>query len=273
MGTRATSRIVMTIAALVLGAGVLTAAPAQAATLPVLPAAGANDWSCRPTKAHPSPVVIVHGTFGDSKSLLDRLSWNLHRAGYCVFALDYGNRATGPIEASAQQLKAFVSQVLTSTGAAKVSLVGHSQGGMMPRYYIRFLGGAAKVDDLVGLSPSNHGTSNPLLLTPGLGYLCPSCLQQQTGSAFLRTLNAGDETPGPVSYTQVTTRYDEVVVPYTSAYLAAGPRTTNITLQDVCPFEPTEHLFIPLATPSLSIALDALTHDGPARATFRPRCL
>ena len=54
--------------------------------------------------------------------------------------------------------------MLAATGAAKVSMVGHSQGGMMPRYYIKFLGGASKVDDLVGLSPSNHGTSNPLLL-------------------------------------------------------------------------------------------------------------
>ena len=92
-------------------------------------------------------------------------------------------------------------------------MVGHSQGGMMPRYYIKFLGGASKVDDLVGLAPSNHGTSNPLLLTPGLGYLCPSCLQQKTGSAFLKRLNAGDETPGPVSYTNIVTRYDEVVLP------------------------------------------------------------
>ncbi len=64
-------------------------------------------------------------------------------------------------------------------------MVGHSQGGMMPRYYLKFLGGASKVDDLVGLAPSNHGTSNPLLLTPGLNYLCPSCLQQKTGSTFL----------------------------------------------------------------------------------------
>ena len=139
----------------------------------------------------------MHGTFGDSQNLLQRLTWSLDGAGYCVFALDYGNRATGPIEDSAAQLKTYVDRVLAATGAAKVSMVGHSQGGMMPRYYIKFLGGASKVDDLVGLAPSNHGTSNPLLLTPGLSYLCPSCLQQKTGSTFLTRLNAGDETPGP----------------------------------------------------------------------------
>ena len=180
--------------------------------------------------------MIVHGTFGDSQNLLQRLTWSIHSAGYCVFALDYGNRATGPIEKSAAELKAFIDKVLTATGAAKVSMVGHSQGGMMPRYYIKFLGGAGKVDDLVGLAPSNHGTSNPLLLTPGLNYLCPSCLQQKTGSAFLTHLNAGDETPGPVSYTNIATSHDEVVLPYTSGFLA-GPNTTNIRLQDKCRFD------------------------------------
>jgi triacylglycerol lipase len=270
MGTRTTR--IMTTLALLLVLAFASTPPAAAASVPTLAAAGANDWSCRPTTAHPSPVVLVHGTFGDSKSLLDRLSWSLHRAGYCVFAIDYGNRATGPIERSAEQLKAFVNQVLTATGAAKVSLVGHSQGGMMPRYYLKFLGGAAKVDDLVGLAPSNHGTSNPLLLTPGLGYLCPSCLQQKTGSAFLRTLNAGDETPGAVSYTNIVTRNDEVVLPYTSGYLT-GDRTTNIRLQSKCPFDLSGHLLIPMDGPAIRLVLDALGRPGPASPGYQPSCL
>ena len=63
---------------------------------------------------------------------------------------------------------------------------------------------------------------------------CDSCGQQATGSAFLTHLNAGDETPGQVSYTVVQTRYDEVVIPYTSAFLA-GANTTNVLLQDALP--------------------------------------
>ena len=222
--------------------GLAAPADADGVPLPTNPfgdPTGANDWSCTPTAEWPEPVVIVHGTFGDRKSLLDDLSSAMVDEGFCVFSLDYGNRGTGDIATSAQQLKKFVAKVLDATGAAKVSMVGHSQGGMMPRYYVKFLGGATHVDDLVGLSPSNHGTtvvgdpSNPLT-----GALCPSCAQQAAGSPFLTRLNRGDETPGAVSYTQVTTRYDEVVVPYTSAYLAAGPRTTNVTIQDSCPAAP-----------------------------------
>lgn len=258
------------------------AAPASAGPLswPTSPfgePSGANDWSCRPTAERPTPVVIVHGTFGDRKSLLDDLSAAMVDDGFCVFSLDYGNRATGDIPTSAEQLKTFVTKVLDATGAEKVSMVGHSQGGMMPRYYIKFLGGAAYVDDLVGLSPSNHGTtivgdpSNPLTGAL-LGGFCPSCSQQAAGSAFLTKLNAGDETPGEVSYTQITTRYDEVVVPYTSAYLAEGPRTTNITVQDHCPADLAEHVFIPMSRTAIAFALDALEHPGPADPALEVSC-
>ena len=55
-----------------LGPGAAAAAPARGRRPPprTLSIAGANDWSCRPTAAHPPPVVIVHGTFGDSQNLL-----------------------------------------------------------------------------------------------------------------------------------------------------------------------------------------------------------
>ncbi|GAA1142864.1 esterase/lipase family protein [Nocardioides aquiterrae] len=234
---------------------------------------GANDWSCTPTAARPEPVVIVHGTFGDRKSLLDDLSAAMVDDGFCVFSLDYGNRGTQDIRKSARQLKRFVAKVLDATGAAKVSMVGHSQGGMMPRYYVKFLGGDAYVDDLVGLSPSNHGTTvvgssdNPLT-----GGFCTSCNQQAAGSPFLTRLNAGDETPGDVSYTQITTRYDEVVVPYTSAYLAEGPRTTNVTIQDSCSADTAEHVFIPMSRTAIQWVLNALERPGPADPGFTPAC-
>jgi triacylglycerol lipase len=252
--------------AFLLLAALLSTAPADAAT------SGFNDWSCTPTASHPEPVVVVHGTFGDSQSLLERLEGTLVSSGYCVFALDYGNRATGPIETSAQQLKTYVDQVLAATGAGKVDLVGHSQGGMMPRYYIKFLGGADKVDDLVGLSPSNHGTSQPVLLAPGIGVVCPSCLQQKTGSTFLQHLNAGDETPGPVSYTDIVTSHDEVVLPYTSGFLS-GPHTTNIRLQDKCPFDASDHLLIPSDGAAIRLTLNALGRVGPANLSYQPSCL
>ncbi|MGH3350533.1 MAG: esterase/lipase family protein [Nocardioides sp.] len=232
--------------------------------------AGANDWGCVPSAERPTPVILVHGTFGDRRSLLDPLSLAIKRAGFCVYSLDYGNRATRDIRDSAAHLGEFIERVRETTDAAKVSLVGHSQGGMMPRYYIKNLGGVAYVEDLVGLAPSNHGTAviADEATTEATG-LCQSCAQQSTGSQFLADLNAGDETPGDISYTQIVTANDEVVVPYTSGFLAEGPRTTNVRIQDACALDISEHLLIPMSAAAIALTLDALTHDGPASGDLK----
>jgi triacylglycerol lipase len=133
---------------------------------------------------------------------------------------------------------------------------------MMPRYYIKNLGGDAYVEDLVGLVPSNHGTTVQNGYSSG-GY-CGACDEQMAGSPFLTALNTPDETPGAVDYTQVTTRYDEVVVPYTSAFLTPDAQSTNVVLQDRCPADTAEHLTIPMDPQAIAWVLDAFHHDGPA---------
>jgi triacylglycerol esterase/lipase EstA (alpha/beta hydrolase family) len=241
---------------------------------------GANKWSCRPNAAHPNPVVLVHGTFANMTDSWQALSPLLANAGWCVFALNYGGasasdpvQAVGPIEQSAAQLSTFVDRVLAATGAAKVDIVGHSQGGMMPRYYLKFLGGAAKVHSLVGLAPSNHGTtlgglSALLAAFPWgtnlvLGSWCTACTEQLAGSAFLHHLNAGGDTIAGVNYTVIETAYDEVVTPYTSAFLS-GPGVQNITLQNQCGLDFGEHLAIIYDHIALRDVLNAL---DPAHAT------
>ena len=220
---------------------------------------GANNFSCKRSRAHPRPVILVHGTFEDMSNNWQALSPLLANSGYCVFALNYGSfdgsgelgiYATGEIAHSAEQLSSFVDRVLAATHASKVDLVGHSQGGMMPRYYLRFLGGAAKVHTLVGLAPSNHGTTLDGITTLGsffpgssgfLASLCPACEEQEAGSAFLSNLNAGGDTVRGVKYTVIESANDEVVTPYTSAFLA-GKSVTNILLQSQCTLDQGEHL-------------------------------
>lgn len=242
---------------------------------PRIPPPGANN-SCRPGAAHPYPVVLVHGTFENMNDNWQAASAVLANHGYCVFAFNYGGsspdnpvQGTGDIAASAQQLAAFVGQVLAATGAARVDIVGHSQGGMMPRYYIKFLGGASTVHTLVGLAPSNHGTTidglTTLARTLGLltGFnllfnpLCTACAQQERGSPFLASLNAGGDTVPGVHYTVIETRNDAVVTPYTSAFLS-GPGVENITLQDQCPADQSDHLEIAYDPVALADMLNAL---------------
>jgi triacylglycerol lipase len=214
------------------------------------------------------PVILVHGTFGDMT-----VSWNLFspalvQAGYCVFALDLVNRGMAPMDRSADKLAAFIDEVRQRTGAAKVSLVGHSQGGMLGRYVARFRGKLDVIDNIVGLAPSSHGTTNPL--APPLGGLgCPACAEQAAGSAFMDKLNAGVEAPPPPSYTVISTRYDEVVTPYTSQALDGA---TNIVLQKRCPADVTDHVGIIYDPVALEWTINALDRPGPADPAFRPTC-
>jgi len=249
-------------------------------TSPTASPPGANDWSCQPSAAHPRPVVLVHGTFADMSNSWQAISPLLHNRGYCVFALNYGSHdgsgslgiyGVGDIAQSAAQLDAFVDQVLAATGAAEVDLVGHSQGGMMPRYYLKNLGGAAEVDALVGLSSSNHGTTLDGLFTlgsffPGANSLfgaCPACEQQEAGSTFITQLNAGGETVPGVAYTVIQTRFDQVVTPYASAFLS-GPNVKNILLQDQCALDLGDHLSMPYDHIAAADVLTALDPAHPA---------
>jgi triacylglycerol esterase/lipase EstA (alpha/beta hydrolase family) len=239
-----------------------------------VPPPGSNDFSCRPSAAHPYPVVLVHGTLLDQTSDWVLMSLVLKRAGYCVFSLDYGNRATGPIEQSAVELAAFITRVLGATGARRVAIVGHSQGGMMPRYYLKFMGGTAHVAQLIGLAPSNHGTTLPLAGPVGQYGDCPACSEQVAGSPFLRKLNAGDQTPGPVTYTVIETSHDEIVTPYRSAFLPReGGRVTNVLLQTRCPGDLSEHVSISYDPVAIQWVLNALGRRGRADPRFRPDCL
>ena len=243
---------------------------------------GANNWNCRPSSAHPYPVVLVHGTFENMNDNWGGASPLLADAGYCVYAFDYGGassssdiQGTGEIAAGAGQLAAFVQKVLSATGAAKVDLVGHSQGGMMPRYYIDFLGGASTVAKLVALAPSNNGTTLDGITELGqqLGILepanqflslsCEACVEQEVGSSFLKTLNSGGETVPSVSYTVIESKADEVVTPYTNAFLPAASNVTNILVQNQCSLDGSDHLEIaydPIALTDVLNALDPSAH-------------
>lgn len=144
--------------------------------------------------------------------------------------------------------------MLAATGAPKADLVGHSQGGMMPNYYIKFLGGAAEVNSLTGIAPDNHGTTlsgltKLLPYFPGAADIlqkgAPGLADQVAGSPFISKLNSVPDTVPGVHYTVIATKYDEVVTPYRTQFLD-GPDVDNVLLQDKCAADLSEHVVIGL---------------------------
>ncbi len=260
---------------------------------------GANN-NCKPSSAHPYPVVLVHATLADEGSNWVTLAPLLANEGYCVYAFNYGETAAslplipfitpgridalGHIERSAEELSSFVNKVISKTKAAKVDLVGHSQGGMMPNYYLKFLGGAAKVNELIGLAPSNHGTtldglSTLLEVFPFASEIvsglleflgAPSLPEQETSSAFVKKLfGAGDPVVAGVRYVVIETEHDEVVTPYTNAFLS-GSGVTNITIQGQCPQDPVAHIGMFDDSPSLQNVLNQLSASP--NPSFKATC-
>jgi triacylglycerol esterase/lipase EstA (alpha/beta hydrolase family) len=252
--------------------------------------AGANDYSCKPSAAHPRPIVLVHGTAENMGFNWAALSPMLKNAGYCVFALNYGDNfflsldhrieGLNAVASSAKELQVFIDNVLVKTRTTKVDIVGHSQGGMMPNYYLKRLGGASKVGTLVGLAPSNHGTTLSGLTKLGtdLGLLgvanvalnaaTPSLVDQEVGSPFQKALfGDGDTVAGP-RYVVIETNKDAIVTPYTNAFLS-GPNVKNILIQDQCPADGTGHIGLAFDGPALQNVMNVL---GPNNPTFKPTC-
>lgn len=166
----------------------------------------------------------------------------------------------------------MVNKVRHATGADKVDLVGWSQGGgILPNYYINVMGQGDKVHQLVGIAPSNHGTtmSNlvffraflPPLTMPlydTVTYLAPGLTQQAISDRMAGIVYGhGDTRPG-IKYTNIVSEFDEVVTPYTRQFLQ-GPNVSNIVLQDGCDKDWANHLSQPYSKRTWLFVLNALS--------------
>lgn len=209
-----------TLLATVLGTGTASAAPAAPA------AAAAKD-----------PVIVVNGLFGFG-AVYDPFVARLRADGYQVWDYELPTLGTQDIRVTARQLATFVAGVRAQTGAAKVDLIGHSEGGLVSRAFVKYEGGAAVVDTLTTLGTPNYGTAAANLISFFTLDTCvgiTACEQMSIGSSFLADLNAGDDSIGSVRYANIATVVDELVQPYTNSFLnAADGNITNRTLQSEC---------------------------------------
>jgi triacylglycerol lipase len=209
-----------------------------------------------------NPVIVVAGLTGPAVAY-EPFAARLRADGFQVYIYQLPGLGFGDIGASAAALRTYVDQL----GFAKVDLVGHSEGGLVSRYYLRNLGGTTKVGRYVSLGTPQYGTSiasiiQALALGDCLGI--PACQQMAVGSSFLDALNAGDDTPGAVRYTTVRTLQDELVRPTGNAAIDGA---TNVLIQAYCPLRVVGHLGLVLDGTTYTIVRNALRDE-----TIRPNC-
>ena len=100
----------------------------------------------------------------------------------------------------------------------------------------------------------------------------PAVWQQRDDSAFTAALNSFAETFPDISYTEIYSQNDEIVVPNldesgSSSVHTGGGTIANIAVQQVCPGHVADHLAMGSYDPvGYALALDAVTHAGPAQA-------
>jgi triacylglycerol lipase len=216
--------------------------------------AGAVLWPVGSAAAEQDdPVVIVAGTFGPA-FFYEGLAKRLRDDDHDVYTFPLTNLGTGDIAGTARDLAAFVDDVRARTGAAKVDLVGHSQGGLVARQYVKYLGGDSTVDSLVSIGAPHYGTEVANIADFFGGGSClgiVACQQMAVGSDFLGALNDGDDTIGSVRYTNFYTALDELVRPVKNASLQDG--ATNVLIQSQCPVRVVGHV---------GLALDGTVYSG-----------
>jgi triacylglycerol esterase/lipase EstA (alpha/beta hydrolase family) len=217
------------------------------------------------------PVLLVPGTTTTPES---NFSWNYERTftmqhvPWCAVTLP--DHAMGDIQIAGEYV-VYAIRTMHALSQRKIEILGHSQGGMVPRWALRFWPDTrAMVDDVIGMAPSNNGTVDAYALCPPLIGCAPAIWQQEYNSPFVRALNSDAQTFAGISYTQIYTKIDEIVIPNldeagsSSLHTGAG-QIANIAVQNICPGHITDHLLIGTADPvAYAVVMDALTHPGPA---------
>jgi hypothetical protein len=219
--------------------------------------------------AGPAPVLLVPGTGSNPEH---NFSWNwepaLTNLGISWCAVTLPGNALGDVQVAGEYVVNGIRTMFQRAGR-KISIIGHSQGGMLPRWPLRFWPDTrSMVDDQIGFAPSNHGTT-------GAETLCSiSCAaadwQQSDKSEFIKALNSYQETFPGISYTEIYSHFDEIVTPNSddtgsSSLHGGGGAITNVAIQDLCPADPSEHLAIGTQDKvAYDLAIDALQHPGPA---------
>jgi triacylglycerol esterase/lipase EstA (alpha/beta hydrolase family) len=213
-----------------------------------------------------NPILLVPGTTVNPTEF----AWNwepaLSRLGWPYCTIDLPGNATGDIQIAGEYM-VYAIRTMHELSGRKIDIVGHSQGGMVPRWALRFWPDTrAMVSSVIGVAPSNHGTivAGPLCL-PGCA---PAIWQQKADANFISALNSAQETFPGISYVDIYTRLDEVVVPNfssdgSSSLHGGGGQITNIAVQQICPLDVVDHVGIgTYDNTAYQITMDALTHNS-----------
>lgn len=176
------------------------------------------------------PIFMIPGFFLPAFIWVD-LRKDLKKEGWNRFYTMEHWPGFDDIREYAAEAKLKVERMKRETGSPQVEFFGHSMGGLIGRYMIKNLGADKDVVHYVAFGTPQHGT----VMAHLFNWILKSNEQMSRNSAFIKELNAGDETPGNVKYTMIRGGLDEISIPNDTAVLEGAenhfiPRAMHLHL-------------------------------------------
>jgi len=169
------------------------------------------------------PVLLIHGFLGTRGSmyLLER---RLVEDGFVVVSFNIGTLNVRDIRRSAFLIHRKIERILAQTPSQRIDILGHSMGGLIGLYYIKKLGGHARVRKLIMMGTPVRGTWSALAGVLTLGLWSTSSWQLLPRSRFLDELAQGSMPAGVEVHTISAVR--DWVVPLPTTRLAGANAVT-----------------------------------------------
>jgi triacylglycerol lipase len=168
-------------------------------------------------------VLIIHGFLGTRGSMY-MLERRLVQDGFVVVSFNLGTLNTRDIRRSAFLIHRKIERILAQTPSQKIDIIGHSMGGLIGLYYVKKLGGNARVRKLLMMGTPIRGTWAALAGVVTLGLWSTSSWQLLPRSRFLDELAQGPMPPGTEVHTIAAAR--DWVVPLSTTRLSGANATT-----------------------------------------------
>ncbi|MCX5746905.1 MAG: alpha/beta fold hydrolase [Proteobacteria bacterium] len=169
------------------------------------------------------PVLLIHGFLGTRGSMF-LLERRLVEDGFVVVSFNIGTLNVRDIRRSAFMIHRKIERILAQTPSQKIDILGHSMGGLIGLYYVKKLGGHARVRKLVMMGTPLRGTWVALAGVMTLGLWSTSSWQLLPRSRFLDELAQGPMDPSVEVHTIAAAR--DWVVPLPTTRLSGANATT-----------------------------------------------
>jgi triacylglycerol esterase/lipase EstA (alpha/beta hydrolase family) len=132
---------------------------------------------------------------------------------------------TGDITYRAKLVSEKVEMLYKKYDLGPLTVIGHSEGGIIGRYYVQFHGGDKFVRSLITLGSPHQGTSMAIAGAAVMGFVARNLFQLMPGSSVLKKL-AGKPFPQGVEFHSIYSTDDWICPP--SACRAVDAQGTEI---------------------------------------------